>query len=53
MLQLHGTGKDSKRKQATIEESERHSATPWDEIDTEIELATIGDSERHAATLWN
>ena len=29
MHQLHGTERDSERKPATIEESERHAATPW------------------------
>ena len=49
MQQLHCIRRENERQPATIEDSERHAATPWH---WEIKTANIGDSERHAATLW-
>ena len=52
MQQLHGTGRDSERQQATMSDSDRHVAIPWDRRDSERQPATIRDSEILAATPW-
>ena len=52
MQQLNGKVRDSERLPATIGDSERHAATPWDWSDIERPPAKIEDSERHAATAW-
>ena len=53
MQQLHGSKRDSERKPATIEDCERHVASPLDRKDSERKpLTIIGDSEGHAANFY-
>ena len=67
MQQLHGSRRDSDRKPATLGDSERHAATPWNwkrELETTInnvetvsdmqqerQPKTMEDSERKPATM--
>ena len=53
MQQLLGTGGDSERNPATMRDSERLPATPWDWVNSERQLVTMGDSESTAATPWH
>ena len=46
-------GRNFDRKPATIEDSLKHAATPWDWRDSERLSVSIRDSERHSATAWN
>ena len=50
MQQLHGSRKGSNRQPATIGDSERHAATPWDQRNSEGQPTTIEANERQPAT---
>ena len=47
---MHGIRETVRDSQATMGDSERHVATPWDETYSERQQATIGDSERKPTT---